>query len=307
MARDSRGRFYVVTPELGDDPPMTFAPDGSFLSRLGRAGSGPGEFRMPSVVLVLPGDSVLVVDRGLARYTVLSKSYELVRTAPIPPGATAATVLLGGELIMSARINTPSLAGLPLHELDANGNYIRSFGALKPIVRPGYPYEQARVLAPASDGGVWSAHMYHRYLIERWNSKGELEQEVERRADWFAPYRTYWLPTPTKAPAPTIMGLWEDESGLLWVIGWVGGANWAKGLGPARLLEGQVAYPITGQQAVYDGFLEVINPVQGVVVASTRFAGTMDIVVAPGIVAGVREGAEGWPYVDVWQVRLHRP
>ena len=149
--------------------------------------------------------------------------------------------------------------------------------------------------------------MYHRYLVERWNVRGELELEVARHADWFAPYETYWLPTPARPPAPTIMGLWEDESGLLWVIGWVGGKNWARGLASSKLLEGQLAYPIADQQAVYDGFLEVLDPVAGELLASKRFAGTMDLVVSPGVVAGVREGADGWPYVDVWQVRLQRP
>ena len=111
MSRDSRGRFYVVTPEQGGEPPMVFDADGRFVARLGREGAGPGEFRAPTIVLILPGDTVLVIDGSLARLTVLSQKYGLVRTAPVSAGAWAATVLAGGELVVNAQVNTPGQIG----------------------------------------------------------------------------------------------------------------------------------------------------------------------------------------------------
>lgn len=73
------------------------------------------------------------------------------------------------------------------------------------------------------------------------------------------------------------------------------------------MLEGEIADPNLEEQRVYDGFVDVIDPAAGTVVASVRFPATVDIVVAPGIVAGVREAPAGWHYLDVWQVRLVRP
>jgi hypothetical protein len=52
--------------------------------------------------------------------------------------------------------------------------------------------------------------------------------------------------------------------------------------------------------------VDVIDPVAGVVLASRRLPGTVDVVVAPGTVGGVRESSEGWLYMEVSQVRLVR-
>ncbi|HEX2190213.1 MAG TPA: hypothetical protein VHG51_15000 [Longimicrobiaceae bacterium] len=65
---DSRGRIYV-----GDffQPVVTvLGPDGRRLRTFGRRGSGPGEFRAIRGIQLLPGDSVLVYDPGLARVSV---------------------------------------------------------------------------------------------------------------------------------------------------------------------------------------------------------------------------------------------
>jgi hypothetical protein len=306
MARDSRGRFYLVTPETAGEPPFVFDETGRFLTRLGRRGGGPGEYETPSVVLILPGDSVLVLDRRLARLTVLSPSYEVVRTAPAPAGLMAATRLVNGDLVLSFAVANRATASRPLNQLDAAGNHLRSFGAKDAVFRPRYPHDQVRWLAAARSGGVWSAHHLHKYVIERWSPAGEFELEVTREADWFHSYATWWLPTPDRSPAPHVMGVWEDDDGRLWVIGRVGGTDWVKGLGPGRLLERQMAYPIKDEQLVYDGFVDVIDPVAGVVLASRRLPGTVDVVVAPGTVGGVRESSEGWLYMEVSQVRLVR-
>jgi len=304
MARDSRGRFYLVTPETSRETPFVFEGNGRFVTRLGRAGRGPGEYENPSVVVLLPGDSVMVLDRRLARLTVLAPSYDVVRTAPIPAQAYAAVALANGDLVVNANVRTAELAGLPLHRFDAAGNHLKSFGAENPVVRPRYPYDHLRYLAPARAGGVWSVHHLHRYVIESLSGDGVFELRIERVADWFRPYETYWLPSPTTPPATRIMGLWEDDAGLLWVIGHVAGRDWSKGLAPGRLLEGQMSYPVVNDQIVYDGFLDVIDPRAGSVVATKRLPGTLDLVVAPGVVAGLRQAPEGWLYLDVWLTRL---
>lgn len=69
---DSEGRIYVADWLLPDV--VVLGPDGRHVRSIGRRGSGPGEFQRVSSVQVLPGDSVLVFDRGLRRVTVFPPS-----------------------------------------------------------------------------------------------------------------------------------------------------------------------------------------------------------------------------------------
>ena len=67
---DSHGRMYVAN--MFQQSVTVLAPDGRVLRRIGRMGSGPGEFRGVRDVQVLPGDSLLVYDPQLARVTVFA-------------------------------------------------------------------------------------------------------------------------------------------------------------------------------------------------------------------------------------------
>ena len=49
------------------------------LTRIGREGEGPGEYRMPSTILPLPGDSTLVADESLSRFLILGPDLKIHR------------------------------------------------------------------------------------------------------------------------------------------------------------------------------------------------------------------------------------
>jgi hypothetical protein len=51
-------------------------------TRIGREGSGPEEYRMPSTLLPLPGDSTLVADEGNARFMILGPDLKVHRSMP---------------------------------------------------------------------------------------------------------------------------------------------------------------------------------------------------------------------------------
>jgi hypothetical protein len=69
LALDSRGNLLVG--DLGGQV-MELAPDGALRRRIGRKGSGPGEFDAVDAVHVLPGDSLFVFDASLERVTVFA-------------------------------------------------------------------------------------------------------------------------------------------------------------------------------------------------------------------------------------------
>src|SRR5690606_27047814 len=75
---DARGAIHVFDGRAHEL--RIFDSDGSFLSRYGRRGSGPGEFQHVIGMVVTPESRVWLVDGANARYTVLHN--DDVRTHP---------------------------------------------------------------------------------------------------------------------------------------------------------------------------------------------------------------------------------
>ena len=61
--------------------------DARTVDTVGRVGGGPSEYRMPDRLFALPGDSILLVDLGNGRLTVLDPDLEFGRTYPIMAGS----------------------------------------------------------------------------------------------------------------------------------------------------------------------------------------------------------------------------
>jgi hypothetical protein len=60
-----------------------FSADGRFLREIGGDGEGPGEYRTIGGMVVLPGDSLLVWDARLRRFTILGPTVEVAEIRPI--------------------------------------------------------------------------------------------------------------------------------------------------------------------------------------------------------------------------------
>lgn len=108
----SRGRVAALDQYL---PTIyVFDRSGRVLTRLGRAGDGPGEFRTVHSLAVLPGDSLAVIDENAARLTVFGPDGG-VRTARMPPElSTRFSRVMGrlssGELVLA---NVPVIQAPP--------------------------------------------------------------------------------------------------------------------------------------------------------------------------------------------------
>lgn len=106
---DSRGRVYLA--DMFQPSVLVLSPGGAVLRRIGRRGSGPGEFRSIRDVQVLPGDSLLAYDADLARVSVFAPD----------SGRPAYVVNLAGRL-----------QGMPpfhLRRAPATGGYLAQFQA----------------------------------------------------------------------------------------------------------------------------------------------------------------------------------
>jgi hypothetical protein len=81
--RLSDGRVAVVNHDAPDL--RVFAPDGTHLHTFGRKGEGPGEFSSPVLAGVLPGDTLVVVDRHLRRINLFHPEQGFLRSAQSDP------------------------------------------------------------------------------------------------------------------------------------------------------------------------------------------------------------------------------
>lgn len=89
--RGSDGRIYVLNSGSGEV--RIFDADGRFLGRMGRTGSGPGEFRYPVRLWLLPGDSVMVHDASFGPRVVFAPDGTVARVESVDRAAVMA--LLG--------------------------------------------------------------------------------------------------------------------------------------------------------------------------------------------------------------------
>lgn len=193
---------------------------GRFLQRLGRWGSGPGEFIVPLGALQGPGDSVHVLDRQLRRWSVFSPRLRFVRSIPVP---LAVNRLVGvgrdGSLLVEGSAPTPSGVGLPMHRLNAVGELVASFGDTTGTLRLGsHPGLRLREATAAHDR-VYVATP-HSYEIEVWSSGGRLLRVLGARPPWFRP----WTPGEAEQTGSrirlhtTVAAVRADRDGRLWVF-----------------------------------------------------------------------------------------
>jgi hypothetical protein len=283
---------------------------GNLTRLIGKRGSGPGEHRRVSYILVGPGDTLHILDGELRRHTVRFPADVVVRSARLPILADAAAITKKGDLVVVASIQTPQVAGLPLHVVNAEGEVVRSFGADDLKIELGEkrnPIAHFRRIAAAGPSSIWSARV-DAYIVERWKTDGTLESRVTRNVPWFPP----GLPLATGRqdevkPHPSIRGVWEDETGLLWVNISVADALWQPiGNAPKTGRE----RPPLGMMELHryvDTIVEVLDPVRGRVIASARRPEILQSVTGSNEFFSRREGSDGGEVIDIWRPRLVYP
>lgn len=306
IVQDSRNRYYVGTQGF-NEAPWVFDSTGKFLRRLGRVGSGPGEFKRPYRLLVTPGDTIHVFDRGTARRTVLSPDYRALRSTPITPQIENVLFLGPGRFLYNAPVGSRDRFGLAFHFFDDSGRIVHSFGEGQEKWLPrDVTLRAARQLATGRRGRFWTSRWLYQYEIREWNSDGQLIRTLLPESDWYPAYDEMLAPTPARPPRPGVRAIWLDDNDMLWVIGATSDRNWSRGLGPEKRLEGQVAYPIEDEQKLFDGVLDVFDVRRGRLVVSQRSPETYNYFLGRNRIAAVREYSNGVRYLEVFEVQLVR-
>lgn len=303
VVRDSRGNFILrgsYSTNL-----KVFDRSGRFVRTIGRDGGGPGEFKGVGDFYVLRGDTLAVFDWGTARYSLFSPDHEYLSAGPLPlspePGVIA---LETGEFVFNYAIFSDNETGQPLHRVGRDGKLARSFGAGTGKFRPDVPYFFSRAISPSRGSLLWSA-LLTNYQIDLIDARsGTTMRSLRRDVDWFPPGMA---PIPrgqagSIEPKPLIFDVVEDSTGLLWVLIGVSDPDWRSAVRPGG--DGDHVQVID-DHGYRDTVIEVLDPENGIVLATARIDERVTQFVGPGLVGAVLEDTpDGVPIFQTWTVRL---
>ena len=275
--RDASKRTYIIGKPI--DNVMVFDSSGLFLRRIGRTGSGPGEFEDGASLVVTGEGAFSVLDRD--RSVVLNFDYTgRLRGEARPVGGWYPYGVdtyhwEGPWVVHVATLNTPERAGYPLHLVNVEtGEIGRSFGSTTgELELGGAPVPQVAI---ASDRRVWMVKRPgHRYEIGLWDGN-ERQLLLRRDTPWF-PDRPNDAPRAhglEDKPTPGITELVAGDS-LLWVRGSVADEQWRE------------ARSYRDRDGRFDDILEVIDLRSNRVVGSQRFDRAFSHFIEPGLIGRV--------------------
>lgn len=302
--RDGSMRLWVI-PRTG--PPLVFDQRGSFVGTVGRLGRGPGEFDQPIGALRLPGDSILVIDGGLFRATVIDPKLKTSRSIrmreSLVPGVVLQwpkSVILRGPPALEPPSNR-SLHDVSFQQEETQTR--KSFGRGGTLMRMGGSTAQFQTLAAARTGGLWSANLF-RYELHSWTATGEHVESLHRRPSWFAEDSPVWLGNPGTPPPPTVAALQEDQDGLLWVFLRIPAENWRLGWSRAPAVAREVLPSLIDVEKLFDTMIEVIDPRAGAVLARERLPGYMIGVSDHQLISIYDTDAGDYPIIRVLEIKL---
>ena len=302
-ARDTRGNYYIIAGP--NAPPVKFDSAGRFLAELGRMGPGPGEFQGLSSISVIAGDSVYVTDRRSVH--VFAPSGAFVRSDAIPVVVRFPVVRKDGSAVVAGSAQTSGGAGWPFHFLARGmGSITKSFGSMEPGAPGSAPAPGRLTMATSRDHGFWTVDLLE-YRLTQWDSTGRPRQIlVGDPAWWTDPPQPSQRDTAAVPPHTGIRRVYEDPSGLLWVMTLVPGPRWREGWG-RKLPDG--GYLVSGIRfdLLHDTMIEVIDPRSARLVTSIRLSGYISEYLGPDEILQTTEDASGVPKALVRRIRLDRP
>ncbi|MFO7769287.1 MAG: 6-bladed beta-propeller [bacterium] len=226
------GTLYVT--DRGNKAIHMYAPDGTFLGRVGQEGGGPGEFQMPAGCWFTPDGRLAVKDlmnRRISFFTTEGSFLEsepmdgevLTGATPVPIGQDRYMRAGTGDMVvMEVRPGAGYPPLPPLVEiLDSEGDLIRTFGEPKPVQEPRNRVLVNTIRAAGKDGSVAVAFHYFDEIRIYDAGTGDLERVITRELAFTprTPEMAVRDPGAVRAAAdPVTFDIAYDGGGRLWVI-----------------------------------------------------------------------------------------
>ncbi len=256
---DAAGRIYVADAQANEV--RLFGPDGRHVRTIGRKGGGPGEFQNVGGLMLDPRGRLWVVDQNLGRFSVFDTAGTYVTSHRRSTGMTYYTWpggmdasgrvydmdVVSGQDVLGGRYGLVRLDGamqvadtfrMPKHQPESF-DYQSANGQVR--MRASVPFVPVLVWSLGRDGNVWVG-LSDRYRIARIDARGDTQRVVERehtpvpvtsvekdtavaRLVWFT--RQGGKVDASRIPPrkSAFAGFWPDDSGRLWVLPFVPGAE----------------------------------------------------------------------------------
>lgn len=170
----------VAVLEFKETSVSRYSSSGKLLWRAGRAGAGPGEFKLPYRAVVLPDQSLLVFDLGNARVTKLSPEgkYLADYTPDLFLIMNSVVALPSGEIAITGITRDPRGAASAIHIFNSGMQHLRSFGELPETTdRRAAQNAGAGNLSIGQNGELLHTRSYP-YQLVRYNVNGKLLSQV---------------------------------------------------------------------------------------------------------------------------------
>lgn len=271
VARDRRGIIYTAaTQASAPGSILIWGPDGSFRDSFGRPGEGPGELlgRSPGRVFIGRGDSVFVREAGRISVFGPDGGFGRVVMNPVIGRDYGHLELTEQGLFLSSGPVPGADPSYWFHVADAEGEWVRSFGAIDENSLPPLDRDRGRVpsraIAYVGDGRFWAAPPPGApagYLLEEWTIDGELIRRFRRDASWMEGGES----STTRGPLLPTFRVVADRDGLLWVTAVVKDPRW-RPMDADELRAAEENSEIMSE--LYDIRYEVIDPSSGILLAS---------------------------------------
>jgi hypothetical protein len=221
--------------------------------------------------------------------------------------SSGSVVLEGGGIVVTGIGHSDEAAGLPLHLYSPQGEFVRSFGAEPAIVGNwDDPFVQFhRSIASSADGGLWSGH-YIRYIVEKWDSAGRLEQRFNWSTSWFPDDQTpvFAPQSPDDTPSTVLRGLREDERGRLWILTNIPAPNWFEQLDVRTEATGKQVYRVPSPPSkLWWSRIEVRDARSGELVARVDHPIAIRGILDSGV-AWSDDLVDGVPQIRLWTLVL---
>ena len=295
---DASGRYWVQDRDIL----KVYAPDGSFISQVGRTGEGPGEFGAPVPIHADADGSVHVLDPANLRITVLDSSFQVVSETHITNAGPVheAAWLAEDRYMVAMWSGGPESVGFPLHVLSDEGIILRSFGMPDGEERLDPFTAQRRITANAA--GQMFATPRFIFRVESWNSEAEplatfmgpalIQHAVEQ-----APYNLDDHPIPAE-----IMDLHADFRGRLWVLIREPREGWETLFEEQAYPNGMVGLRLRGSATIDDVYrsrLWVVSLTTGDILADTVMNGQLTGFTPSGLIVENGESPAGDPLLRI--------
>ncbi|MDX2056268.1 MAG: hypothetical protein SFV24_00570 [Gemmatimonadales bacterium] len=303
LAEDHRGRFVIMYPREGQLPTVTDSV-GRPLIAIGHAGSGPGEYRRPTLI-AMDRDTAFIFDAYNARISVLGPDYKFVRQGTAPLHTLGMEASADG-LILNALIRDRDRIGLALHRFDRALRPSTSFDNAATPIEPGNPWDAIRrSFTRDRIGNTVSVTVTGGYRFRIFSREGTLLDERVRQADW--------LTVPPKSadgvpgPPPWLRAVRQDSLGRIWVVAAVADPRWRRGLVVRKVASGRESgweFVSMNPAQYQDTILEVFDLTSWRLVTSRRFDQSCRGFTKAGDLMCDEENQDGSYRIEIRPVRI---